>query len=341
MNSNNSSDADAYKTKKNVPLPLLKSAPNGELVHSNKHRRYVKRHQVKELAEKRYVENGMGITFEDIMARFGVSKPKAQRKLKHFVGERLLFTAEDIKKEGIAIKGIKRERPQRYYLTELKTRIIESRKNNAQKDTTVDMVSETGIQKAHNFRELLTQLTLYLLYIHKLQIWTSIPPENYELIGWSHKGTAKAITERIGVHTVEFHIHPNGSVMVYVSCSNRPFRLYEEQDVLDILFFLGRVEDRLRYHLSDARDNVIPPVRRWILKACDVGKDVEIYSVAQITLPDIQIPLFEKTLRGYVKPMGDKVFYRVEYSLTPNKPIEEALETLRKDVKIDKDSLSL
>ncbi len=203
------------------------------------------------------------------------------------------------------------------------------------------MVSETGIQIAHNFRGLLTQLALYLLYIHKLQIWTSISKDNYDLISWPYKGTAKAITERIGVHTVEFHIHPNGSVMIYVSCSDRPFRLYDEQDVSDILFFLGRVEDRLRLLLSDVRDNVVPPLRRWILKACDVGKDVEIDSVAQITLPDVQIPMFEKTLRGYVKPMGDKVFYRVEIAITPSKPVEEALERLRRETKIDSNCFSL
>ncbi len=223
-------------------------------------RRYVRSSQVKELAEKNYNENGRGITFEDIMAKFGVSKPKAQRSLKHFLDKRVLFTAEDLKKEGISILGIKRENPQRYYLTNLKTKMIESRKNNVQKDTTVDMVSETDIQKVHNFRELLTQLALCILYIHKLQIWSSISRENYELVDWPcRKGTAKAITEGIGIHTVEFHIHPNGSVMIYVSCSNKPFRLYDEQDVSDILFFLGRVEDRIRIFLSDVRDNVIPP----------------------------------------------------------------------------------
>src|SRR4051812_37582444 len=95
--------------EKNVPLSLLKNVPNGDLAHTSKQRKYVKGHQVKELAEKRYSENGMGITFEDIRARFGVSKSKAQRKLKHFVGERLLFTAEGLKKEGISLPGIKRE----------------------------------------------------------------------------------------------------------------------------------------------------------------------------------------------------------------------------------------
>jgi hypothetical protein len=51
--------------------------------------------------------------------------------------------------------------------------------------------------------------------------------------------------------------------------------------------------------------------------------------------------LFEKALRGYVKPMGDRVFFRVEYALTPNKPVEEALENLRTDVIIDKDVFKL
>ncbi len=329
-------------SEKNVPLPSKKSVHSDELAHGYRQRKYAKKAQVKELAEKNYAENGRGITFEDIMARFGVSKSKAQRKLKHFLGEGFVFTAEDLIKEGIHLNGIKRKNPQRYYLTDLKTKIIESRNNNVQKDTTVDMVSPIALQKAHNFRELLTQLALYLLYIHKLQIWTSIPKENYELIDWScRKGAAKAITERIGIHTVEFHIHPNGSVMIYVSCSDKPFRLHEEQDVSDILFFLGRVSDRFALLLHDARDNVVPPLRKWILKACDVSKDVEIDHVAQITLPGMQVPLFEKALRGYVKPIGDKVFYRVELALTPNKPVEEALERLRTEVVIDKDVFKL
>ncbi len=75
---------------------------------------------------------------------------------------------------------------------------------------------------------------------------------------------------------MEFHIHPNDSGMIYVSCSNRPFRLHDEQDVSDILFFLGRVEERIRLLMSDVRDNVIPPVKSWILKECDMSKDVQI-----------------------------------------------------------------
>ena len=64
--------------------------------------------------------------------------------------------------------------------------------------------------------------------------------------------------------------------MIYVISSNNPFRLYEEQDVFDIITFLGMVEDRLRTLLSDQRGRNISPLRHWILKSCDVNKDVEI-----------------------------------------------------------------
>ena len=63
--------------------------------------------------------------------------------------------------------------------------------------------------------------------------------------------------------------------------------------------------------------------------------------MAQLTLPDIQIPLFENALRAYVKPIGDKVFYRIELGLIPNKPVEESLEKQRTEAMIDKDVFAL
>lgn len=98
--------------------------------------------------------------------------------------------------------------------------------------------------------------------------------------------------------------------------------------------------DRLHYLFSDSRDRIVPPVKKWI-KGCDVNKDIEIDRVAQITLSDVQIPSFEKSIRGYVKLVGDKAYYRIEQSLSPNKPVHIALKKLRTDVKINKDILSL
>ncbi len=301
---------------------------------------YIKAASVKLLAEKIYDENGRGITFEDITTKFEVKKPKAQRTLKHFHAKRTLFTASDLEKEGFYIKGIKRERPQRYFSIGSKTKVIGRLKNNVPKDTTGhrDLLEPL---KAHDFETLLKLLSFAILYIHKLQIQTWIDKENYKLLQFKKENNSKAVKERIGNHVVEFRFHPNGSVMIYVSCSYQPFRLFDDQDVSSILFFLGRVEEKLKTVLRDNRDTVTAPVNRWILKGCDVNKDVEFEGAAQVTLPDIQIPFAEMALRAYVKPIGDKVFYRVEYSLTPNQPIRQALESLRKEVTIGEHSFKL
>lgn len=64
------------------------------------------------------------------------------------------------------------------------------------------------------------------------------------------------------------------------------------------------------------------------MKECDVNKDIEIDGLAQITLPDMQMPLFERALRGYVKPIDGKAYYRFELALAPNPPIEMALANI-------------
>ena len=148
-----------------------------------------------------------------------------------------------------------------------------------------------------------------------------------------------AFTERIGVYEVKYEISQNGSVMIYVISSHKPFRLYNEQDVIDILAFLGMVEERLRTVLSDPRGRIVLPVSKWVLKCCDVNKDVRVSSVAQVTLPDLQISFVDKAFRAYVKPLGDNSYYRVEWSLVPNKLIKEALEMIRKEVRLDRESL--
>jgi hypothetical protein len=88
----------------------------------------------------------------------------------------------------------------------------------------------------------------------------------------------------------------------------------------------------------DTRGIIVQPVRNWILKECDVNKDIEIDGLAQITLPDMQMRLFERAIGGYVKPIDGKAYYRVERALAPNQPIEIALEQIRTHVKIDKHS---
>jgi hypothetical protein len=140
---------------------------------------------------------------------------------------------------------------------------------------------------------------------------------------------------------VKFVISSNGTVMIYIINSEYPFPLSTDQDVSDILVFLGRVLENLSSLFSDTQGFIVQPVRKWILKECDVNKDIEIDPLAQITLPDMQIPLFERALRGYVKPIDGKAYFRVELALAPNQPIEMALANIRTQVKIDERILSL
>lgn len=334
---------------KNVPLTQLENVPNGDLVH-HKHRKYITKKQVKEIAEKNFQRNGLGINYRDIMKHFNVGKRKAQRTLKHFRMKTFLFTGEDLTKQGIHLKGLERKNPQIYYLTDMKAKVIESRKNNVQLNTTDLTVTPTitptsttstittTTQKIQYLHDWLIKLSDVMLYIHKLQLKTTVDRENYGLLDLPVHGIAKVHKERIGQargSNVEYRIHTNGTIMIYISCSDNPFRLYDEQDISEIMVFLGRVEDRLKNLLSDTRDKVVPSVMTWILKACDVNKDVEIDDMAQLSLPDIQISMAEKAFRAYVKIIGDKAYYRTEKSLTPNEPVNNALERLRTDTNLD------
>ena len=149
---------------------------------------------------------------------------------------------------------------------------------------------------------------------------TKIEPEMF--IG------AKTCNYRIGAPhgslNVKYVFSPNGTMMIYIKCSENPFRIHEEDDISKIIIFLGRIYENLRLFLSDSRDEILPPVNKWILTGYDVNKDNEIDSVTQLTLPSMQMPLVEKALRAYVKVIGDKAYMRAEKFLTPNQPIGEA-----------------
>jgi hypothetical protein len=53
----------------------------------------------------------------------------------------------------------------------------------------------------------------------------------------------------------------------------------------------------------------------------------------------MQIPLFERSLRGYVKSIDGIAYYRVERALASNQPIEVALENIRIQTIIDENTL--
>jgi hypothetical protein len=89
------------------------------------------------------------------------------------------------------------------------------------------------------------------------------------------------------------------------------------------------VRDRFLYHVSDIKEQHVPNLLNWILKQCDLNKDVEIDSTAQLTFPDIQLKSADRVFRLYVKVIKDKAYCRGEESLTLNQILPEALDNIR------------
>jgi hypothetical protein len=305
---------NSYKNKKknNIPNSHQKNIPSKELVYTTS-RIYITKAQVRELCEKKYRQNGKGIGTTDICIEYNKLNKQAQSQLKHLHNEKFLFTGDDLKRQGINVKRFKRKNPQEYFLTEMKAKIIEDNKKNILRDTTeIGLIGQQKIQYLKD--NLMFVSSSSFLYIHKIQIETIVDKKYYDdiLITPEPVNNCKIWWERIGQpqHTpnVNYVIYPTGTVMINIACSNNPFRLCSEEDVSVIMVFLGRVEDRLRTLFSDTRDEIVKPVRNWILKQCDVNKDGEIGALTQITLNDIVTPLFEKGLRWYVKLIGNKAF---------------------------------
>jgi hypothetical protein len=89
-------------------------------------RKYVTKDIVENTAIEKYQQNGLGITFEDIVREFSLNKAKAHRKLKYFHERHVLFTANDLIMKGITV--LKNTSPQQYFPTCIKSQIIEGRR---------------------------------------------------------------------------------------------------------------------------------------------------------------------------------------------------------------------
>jgi hypothetical protein len=127
--------------------------------------------------------------------------------------------------------------------------------------------------KSSNLQEVLSRLSSSILYIHKPQIWTCIDAKYYDELDLKPADPVNKakiyeawIDQERGLPNVKFIISSNGTVMIYVINSEHPFPLSTDQDVSDILVYLGRVQEILSSLFSDTRGIIVQPVRNWILK---------------------------------------------------------------------------
>lgn len=167
--------------------------------------------------------------------------------------------------------------------------------------------------------------------IHKIQLLTSINKEYYDDLDGirAHAvNRAKIHEENVGNRRVTYTFSPNGTVEIAIACSNSPFRIESEEDIYRLFSFLGQVRDRLLCLVSDPHEREVSEVDKWILKSCDLNKDVEISDKCQIVLPDLQLRYAGKVFRIYVKSISDKAVARVERSFKIDLSLSDALDSI-------------
>lgn len=308
--------------RENSPLHLV-----GPGCNSRDRRRYTKARQIVQLAEDKYSRTGAGITYRDlIISGIATHKRQAQETLKRFKRKKFVFAVGD-------------HRPQQYFPANARANIMKDlakRKNSPLYPTGVDhsaapLKSLLENQKSQNFLDILHALSKTHLYIHRLHLQISIDKAVYNYIeGITVKGNrAKLHQERIAKTMVTYMVYPSGTAIVTIACSNSPLRLESDSDLTIIFSYLGQVRDRLIGVLSDSSETIVPPITEWILKQCDVNKDVEVNDIMQLTLPDIQLKYVDRVFRLYVKSLEYKAVYRVEESMTVDFTLFEALQHIR------------
>ena len=160
-----------------------------------------------------------------------------------------------------------------------------------------------------------------MLYIDKQYYQELSPKEGYV-------NRAKRHEEIIGRRHVNYILSPNGSVQIYIRSSDTPFKLETDGDDITIFSFLGQVRDRLLYWITDIREHSIPQITEWILKECDLNKDIEINDNVQVTLPDIQLKTAARVFRIYIKSLQGRAVCRAEESLKVDLLLPEALDNI-------------
>jgi hypothetical protein len=310
-------------SENNVPVdhqedvPIATSVRSIRLSHS-----VITSKDVQALAFKEFKGSKKGITFNDLITKFEISKKRAQRKLKDCHKGGILFTPE-------------KRKPQKFYPTCLRAEVIEYLYK--KKIVPVDPTGVTSysnpleLQKAQTFLEVLLMLPFAPPHIHKILLMLNIDREFYTTLEKKPRdgNLAKVYEEWIGKAFVTYTYNKNGRVEIAVACSNNPFKLETDDDVTIIFYFLGQVKDRMLYHLDDLKERGVPSELRWVLKGCDLNRDVEISDNMQITLPDIQLKYAGHVFRLYVKALGEKAICRGEESLTLNLTLDKAFDKIR------------
>jgi hypothetical protein len=334
--------------KSNDPVSTDEIDPLLQEIQQCCFRRYVGAQEILHLAESK---RNKGVTIRDIQATFGVSKQQSQRKLKYFHARRILFTAKDLIRQGLELPPtFKNYRPQRYYANTLKGDILRKMKEDygnvlirttesprENHSTSFAVFQALEEQKANSFFEVLRRLPFSYAYIHKINLIFSIGKKNY-------KETSEIMERPIGNgeeclgrnRRLYYKYHPNGTVQLFIASTKYPVKIQNENDVNSFFSLMGQVKERVINHISDTTEDIIPEVNNWILKQCDINKDIPITDKAQIYLPDIQLKTAGRVFRMYVKSLQHSSADRCEESKEVNLSLSSLPELIFPELQLSK-----
>jgi hypothetical protein len=318
---------DNLPEAENGPIDVFKNRPIEQLVHSNGRGKWISNKVLEEFAVNIYHIHRRGITFVDLSRKLKCSKKKAQRKLKNVCSK----NKRKLGVQNTLLFTINRTNPQQYFPTCIQADIIENLKQNRPINPTgVSLYQSQHIEnlKTRYVSELLSLLQNQPIYIHKPSLKLKIDKNYYEEIDINqatNENKSKVHEEKIGLRNVRYEVYPHGTVMIYISCSECPFKLAVEEDISSFFSFLGQVKDRFVYLLNDFSERAIPPIMDWILVQCDINQDIGINIVEQLSIPDLQLRIHDRIFRLYVKSINGNAYYRVEESKQVNQEIRFAL----------------
>lgn len=173
---------------KNVPIRSEHIVPNEQLVHISPSRKRISKTEIERLAIEKYKRCGKGLSFSDIVNKFGSSKTKAQRILKDCCYKRL--DTAGCRPTAILFRLPKRTKPQLYFPSIIRADILEDlrkRENVLIEPTGLNLCSYSNnpisnaldYQKARHFLDVLKLIRFSPLCIHKLQLQLSVNSEVY------------------------------------------------------------------------------------------------------------------------------------------------------------------
>ena len=315
---------------KNRPIGVSENRPSKQLALGHIRGKKIGEKELEEFSINIYEKNGRGITFIDVREKFFCSRKQAQRKLKNACTEKI---DKEGKKTPILFRPFKRTIPQQFFPYSKRAIIIENWKKNKYRPldpTGVSLFQHPYFEKlkARYVYELLSLLQNEPISIHKIHLKLFIDKNYYDEINIeqiTEGNKSKSYETNIGARNINYQVYPDGTVMIYIKCSNTPFKLEVEEDVSSFFAFLGQVKDRLVYFLNDLSESAIPPIMDWILVQCDLNKDININIVEQLSIPDLQLRIHDRIFRLYVKSIQGSSYYRIEESKQVNQEIRYAI----------------